>query len=127
MKTSKWLLTTTLAAAIAFSSLSLIASADNVKRPENIERPMQQHMEEMKTAVENGDYRAFAKLAPERLLEVINEDNFSRFQEMHNHRQAAREIAEELGLPQKKMHAKMQKNQQNQPQMGQRKRMGMNR
>jgi hypothetical protein len=89
---------------------------------------MQEHMQEMKTAVENGDYQTFAELAPERLLEVINEDNFSRFQEMHNHRQAAREIAKELGLQQRKMHKHKFKNPQmllNQQQIGQR--MGINR
>lgn len=111
MQTSKWLLTTTLAAAIAFSSLSLIASADDGEAPADLERPMQQHMEEIKAAVEGGDYNAFAEVAPEKLLEVINADNFGRFVEMHQYREKVRNIAEELGLPQGKgkMNGKMHK------------------
>lgn len=112
MQTPKWLITTSLAAAIAFTSLSLIASADdngvsaNDNQPNH---PMQQHMEEMKAAVESGDYNAFAEVAPEQLLQVINADNFGKFVEMHNHLQAAKTIAEELGLPQGRMGAGMHK------------------
>jgi len=98
MKTSKWLLTTTLAAAIAFTSLSVIASADDGEQPaEAGER--QQIMEQVQAAVDSGDYNAFAEVAPEKMLEYINADNFERFVEMHNHLESAKEIAEELGLP----------------------------
>lgn len=98
MKTSKWLLTTTLAAAIAFTSLSIIASADDGEQPaEAGER--QQIMEQVQAAVDSGDYNAFAEVAPEKMLEYINADNFERFVEMHNHLESAKEIAEELGLP----------------------------
>ncbi len=109
MQTPKWLLTTSLAAAIAFTSLSLIASADDSGVPTNVNQPMQQQMEEMKTAVDSGDYNAFAKVAPEQLLQVINADNFGKFVEMHNHLEAAQSIAEELGLPQGRMGAGMHK------------------
>jgi anti-sigma28 factor (negative regulator of flagellin synthesis) len=109
MKIPNWFLTSTLAAAIAFTSLSLIASADEGTTPADVDQPMQQHMEEMKAAVESGDYNAFAEVAPEQLLEVINADNFGRFIEMHNHLQSAQTIAEELGLPQGRMGAGMHK------------------
>jgi len=104
MKISKWLLTSTLAAAIAFTSLSVIASANEATEPEAGEK--QQHMEEVKAAVESGDYNAFAEVAPEKMLEYINADNFGRFVEMHNHLDSAKEIADELGLPKMKMQMK---------------------
>ena len=96
MKKSQWFLTASLAAVIAFTSLSVIASADEGKFPQD--RPMQQSMEEVRAAVESGDYNAFAEVAPEHLLEKINADNFGRFQEMHSHMEQARAIGEELGL-----------------------------
>lgn len=111
MKTSKskWLLTTTLAAVIAFSSLSLIASADYGTVGTNTHHPMLQQMQTMKTAIENNDYNAFAKVAPQQLLDVINADNFDKFVEMNNHLQAAKDIADELGLPKGKMMRAMHK------------------
>ncbi len=96
MKKSQFFLTASLAAIIAFTSLSVIASANEGEMPEN--RPMQQNMEEVRAAVESGDYNAFAEVAPEHLLEKINADNFGRFQEMHSHMEQARAIGEELGL-----------------------------
>ncbi len=59
-------------------------------------------------AVEKCDYDAWYNLLTENgneppILESINEGNFERFCEMHELRQKAREIAEELGLPQKRM------------------------
>lgn len=102
MKISKWFLTASLAAVIAFTSLNLVASADDAQEPADSANPpkmqMQQNQEEIKAAVESGDYNAFAEVAPDFLLEKINADNFSRFQEMHNHLEQAREIADELGL-----------------------------
>jgi hypothetical protein len=66
------------------------------------------HREEVKAAVEAGDYDAFVAALPESSpkLEVITEDNFDRYQEMHEAKQAgdyetAQEIHEELGLPEK--------------------------
>lgn len=94
MKNSKWFLTASLAAVIAFTSLSVIASADEGEFPQN----KQQNMEEMKAAIESGDYNAFAEVAPEQMLEQINADNFGRFVEMHEHLEAAKAIADELGL-----------------------------
>jgi anti-sigma28 factor (negative regulator of flagellin synthesis) len=96
MKNSQWFLTASLAAVIAFTSLSVIASADEGEFPQD--KPMHPQMEEVKAAIESGDYNAFAEVAPEHLLEKINADNFGRFQEMHNHMEQARAIGEELGL-----------------------------
>lgn len=98
MKKSQWFLTASLAAIIAFTSLSVVASADEGETPADADRPMQQNHEEMRATVESGDYNAFAEVAPEHLLEKINTDNFGRFQEMHSHMEQARTIGEELGL-----------------------------
>lgn len=69
------------------------------------------HREAIKEALANNDYAAWAELVSQRprgekLLEIINANNFARFVEMHNLIQAgdhegARAIAEELGLPKK--------------------------
>lgn len=96
MKNSKWFLTASLAAVIAFTSLSVIASADEGEMPED--KPMQQNHEEVKAAIASGDYNAFAEVAPEKMLEQINADNFGRFVEMHDHLESAKAIADELGL-----------------------------
>ncbi|MFC1600145.1 hypothetical protein ACFL3T_03915 [Patescibacteria group bacterium] len=96
MKNSQWFLTASLAAVIAFTSLSVIASADEGEMP--ADKPMQQNREEVKAAIASGDYNAFAEVAPEQMLEKITADNFGRFQEMHQHLEAAAEIADELGL-----------------------------
>jgi hypothetical protein len=55
----------------------------------------------IESAVEAGDYQAFAKAVGEEMsiLDYVNEGNFDRFQEAHNLRQQAREIMEEeLGI-----------------------------
>lgn len=104
MKKSQWFLTASLAAIIAFTSLSVIASADEGEMP--ADRPMQQNKEEVQAAIASGDYNAFAEVAPEQMLEQITAENFSRFVEMHEHLEAAKAIADELGL---KKAPKMQK------------------
>lgn len=103
MKNSKWFLTASLAAVIAFTSLNLVASANDAQESaaDSANPPMmqmQQNREAVQAAVESGDYNAFAEVAPDFLLEKINADNFARFQEMHNHLEQARAIGEELGL-----------------------------
>lgn len=68
----------------------------------------------LKTALENKDFAAWSTIisenAPEvkgdKILEVINADNFAQFAEMHQLRQsgdttAADAIAQELGLPER--------------------------
>jgi len=97
MKKSNFFLTASLAAIIAFTSLSVIASADDGgEMPEAGERGEKRI--EMQTALESRDYNAFAEVAPEQLLEKVNADNFDRFLEMHDHMEAAKAIAEELGI-----------------------------
>lgn len=51
----------------------------------------------IESAVEAGDYQAFAKAVGEEMpiLDHVNEGNFDRFQEAHNLRQQAHEIMEE--------------------------------
>ncbi len=67
-----------------------------------------QHRETVQSALESGDYSAWAAAISEgdrepKILEYINVDNFGQFVEMHNLRQRANAIAEELGLPKRKM------------------------
>ena len=64
--------------------------------------------ESMQEAFENLDYQAWHDLMAENdkkghVLEIVNEDNFARFVEMHNAKivgdiETTKEIAEELGL-----------------------------
>ncbi len=64
--------------------------------------------EEIKTAVENGDYETFKGLVTqdgrgEKILEKVTPENFDRFKALHEAREAgdkdtAKEIAEELGI-----------------------------
>jgi di/tripeptidase len=76
---------------------------------ENLERKfqMQEKNDEIETAIKEG-YYAWVKAISDhpnsgKILEIINEDNFDRFVEMHESRKegdhkTAKEIAEELGL-----------------------------
>ncbi|MFC1810591.1 hypothetical protein ACFLZH_03765 [Patescibacteria group bacterium] len=107
MKNSKWLTAAGLAAVFAFTTVFSVAMADEGFAPED--KPDRPQMEELKAAIASGDYNAFAEIAPEKMLEQINADNFGRFVEMHEHLEAARQIAEELGLEKMgKMHQKGQ-------------------
>ena len=70
-----------------------------------------EHKEAMMEAVEKCDYDDWYNALTEDgneppILGYIKEGNFARFCEMHDLRAQAREIAEELGLPQKGMHKK---------------------
>ncbi len=97
---------------IAFAVMTLGTSADE-NDPEthprfNAERheEMAERHEQMMEIVEAGDYTAFVEALGdskhgEKLLEVITEENFPKFVEMHDHMKQARDIAEELGLPQR--------------------------
>jgi len=66
---------------------------------------MKAHYEQMDTILANGDYEAFKELASNKpmMADKITEENFAKFIEMHNLKQAgdmegAKVIAEELGL-----------------------------
>ena len=71
----------------------------------------EQNREQVQVAIEAEDYDAWvlAKNNMPRITDVINEDNFDTFVEMHNEgdNERARELAQELGLPHKGM---MQRN-----------------
>ncbi len=65
-----------------------------------------QRHEAVQSALESGDYNAWVATISEgdhepKILEYINVDNFGQFVEMHQLRQRADEIAEEIGLPKK--------------------------
>ncbi len=71
---------------------------------------METRQTEMQEIMESGDYNAWKILHEEResnrfnILDVVNEDNFEKFAEMHKLMQekdfdGAKAIADELGLP----------------------------
>ena len=94
--------------AVALLSVLLVSSLamayqgnPGVKGPEFEE----ERHEAMKNAFENLDYDAWADLmeGKGRVLEIVTEDNFAKFAEMHDAKisgdiETAKEIAEELGL-----------------------------
>jgi len=60
---------------------------------------MQQKMEATRQAIEDNDYQAWAELVEgQPVAEIISQDNFAKFVEMHQLRKQAQTIAEELGL-----------------------------
>lgn len=60
---------------------------------------MEANHEAMATAIEAGDYTTWAELAPEQMTEIIDsEAKFEKLQELHELREKARVISEELGL-----------------------------
>ena len=64
---------------------------------------MEQHREEVEAAIAAGDYATWQALIEEQnpdnpMLEKINAGNFSKLQELHELREKARSIQEELGL-----------------------------
>jgi len=67
-----------------------------------------EHKAAMQKMLESGDYAAFQELVGDHKMgEVIAEENFDKFVEMHNlmkdgDKEGAKAIAEELGLPNKK-------------------------
>lgn len=59
--------------------------------------------EKVENAIDEGNYTAWAEAMAEApghpyVLEVVNESNFGSYCEMHEHLEAAKEIADELGL-----------------------------
>lgn len=69
---------------------------------------MDEVRDELLAAIEANDYSAWVQIHTDNnlvgkgnILEVINEDNFDKFVEMHEYLDAAREIANELGIDQK--------------------------
>ncbi len=92
--------------AVAFST-----SADETDKVQKGHQFNPENREAVMETIKNNDYDAWAALMADskygaKVLEVINADNFGRFVEMHQLREQARAIAEELGLPQ---HKKMMK------------------
>mgnify|MGYP006863451151 CR=1 FL=1 len=84
--------------------------AEMQEKMEERKAEMETRQTEMQEIMESGDYNAWKVLHEEResnrlnILDIINEDNFDKMVEMHNLRQAgdyegARNIADELGLP----------------------------
>ena len=67
--------------------------------------PNNENHQLLKEALDNNDYQAFLEVAPDEMLEVINEGNFARLIEAHEYMNVAHEnmesakaIYEELGL-----------------------------
>lgn len=72
-----------------------------------MQHPIPAHSEEWREnvsqAIEDGDYDEWKNLMEEgngnpHVLEVVNEDNFDEFAELHEYMEKAREIAKEIGL-----------------------------
>ena len=114
MKKSKmYLLASVLGLVVTTLAVSSLASAGELGNkfagrnidPARLEE-MQERHDAMQTALENGDYDAWKGIIDSRprISDVITEDNFDQFVEMHQlmqdgDREGAQEIAEELGLP----------------------------
>lgn len=103
----------TTAAAITFAVLTAGAGIVGAQElvEEHGERHSDEHREEIHEAIEEGDYATFVSLVGEdaKILGVINANNFTQLQELHQLREAgdregAKALAEELGLPGKKGH-----------------------
>jgi len=100
---------TVIAATLIITSSSTFAfwGGSNSEKPK-VNQELRQQIEE---TIENNDYDAWKALTEDHgkkgnLIKVITEENFSQFAEMHEHiregeREAAKAIADELGLPQK--------------------------
>jgi hypothetical protein len=60
----------------------------------------EERREAVSAAIANNDYNAWVKAVGEdsKMLEKINEDNFDRLIKMHEYRNQAKVIAEELGI-----------------------------
>lgn len=82
---------------------------DSAKR-----QAFQEDHQAMVDAIENGDYNTWVELATQKertcvnMTDVINQDNFDEFSQMHQLMQdgdfeAAQQIREELGLPERGM------------------------
>jgi len=104
---------------IAFAVMTLGTSANettpaaqprfNAEQRTEKRAEMEQMHEQMQAAIEANDYNAFIEAASDcpfgdKLLEKVTEENFPKFVEMHNHLDAAKAIADELGLPQRDGH-----------------------
>lgn len=66
---------------------------------------MQEVHEQIEAAISSGDYEAWVAIHEENklngrgnMLEVINEDNFPLLAELQDHREAVKQIKEELGI-----------------------------
>ncbi|MBT7903607.1 hypothetical protein HN587_07120 [Candidatus Woesearchaeota archaeon] len=84
------------------------------------------HREQVKAAVESGDYETWNSLVIEKnpeMAEKITSDNFDKLQELHELKEQARELAEELGLDElegpHRMNKGLEQGQNGQNQMGQ--------
>jgi len=110
-KVSKYFAGTALAIfAVTVSAITAFADVSDENRPKLTEeerQAMHENMQEFHNEVQevllSGDYNAWYDLVSEnergqKVLEVINEDNFDEFVEAHELMDEAKEIMEELGL-----------------------------
>ncbi|MBU1118787.1 hypothetical protein KKH43_02825 [Patescibacteria group bacterium] len=103
---------------IALSALAFVLSAVSVASfaranddsTESSVRPKMEQRDEMREAVENGDFAKWKETVESKpkVTDYITEENFSKFSEMHKlmrdgNREEAEKIREELGLPDKGM------------------------
>lgn len=91
---------------IAVIASAIILSVAFVSANNTEENKKGQHHEnkaEIQIAVENGNYEEFARLTTgKKIAEKITAENFPKFQELHSLQKQAKEIREELELPNKK-------------------------
>jgi len=83
-----------------------LASADSEENLQMGQKgPKNENHMLLKEALDSNDYQTFLEVAPDKMLEVITEENFSKLVEAHNllneaqnYREQAQSIFEELGL-----------------------------
>lgn len=125
-KTLKLISAIAIIGVVAITNVATTALASEGEEQEGKFRQPHPMMEEIKEAVDNGDYDAFQALIEETgktppMLENINADNFYLLGEMHQARQngdmeTAKEIADQLGFekPNKGMQRGMHKGERQQ-------------
>ncbi|MCD4739950.1 hypothetical protein K8R43_02010 [archaeon] len=90
---------------LAVGAMATEASAEGIL-PRGL--PFSENHQQVMETIENGDYQAWSELVEGHpIAEQINEENFASFAEMHKHMKQAKEIREELGLPDNGMHRGM--------------------
>lgn len=83
-------------------AVSGLVKAADIDGQQQTKKQSSQNHSEIILAIENNDYQAWQQAVGEDslLLEKINQENWGKFVEMHSHRKAARQIAEELDIKQ---------------------------
>ena len=104
MNIIKRIASVSLAALVILLAIIVGTSADETDIGPNGPKFNPENHQAIMEAVEQCDYDAWHALLTEndrepKILEYINEENFDRFCEMHQHLAEAKAIAEELGLP----------------------------